>query len=734
MEPQSSCFNRSDFMLDDFQVDKFVAECKKVVPLNVFKKELDDYLKLLKNALIELINQDYADFVNLSTNLVGMDKAINNLTIPLGQLREEILSVQNDLDLTTKSVETKLKQRSELREKKIFTQNLLNITHCMEKIERVLKTSVNNDEDMEKESSDPTGHLIERVASDFNQLQFYVTQCKGHPLVEKIRSRIADITSTLQKNLETSFQEGLKLGDTKTLTQCLRTYAIIDKISYAENLFRTFAVKPYMKIITEQTLLSNSKGLEGLYKNVLDFIPEYCSKLIDVTSGKIGILDSRGPTGDYTEGIKGYNFIVNSVWPEIASAIQNNLTSIFAPGDPDAFHKKYRITMNFVQEFEKHCRSQENIKQLRNHPSYNSFISRWSLPVYFQIRFQEIAGTFESSLLVPCTAKDADAPLYVNVTSQFWLCLERCWNQDVFLSALSHRFWKLTLQLTSRLSKWLSELKLQEKSTPTSITSKATTVGSGAPKGEEFHGQNISDDGSHATVAQLVYLTADVFHILQQIPCLWTDVILPKLQGINPQEKEDLKDILVNQRCGNIKEKLPHLSTIIVDNVSAQSASDLDGARNIPRLYRRTNREAPVKPSSYVNSLVEPIQMFKINYASIVGEQQILEWTISISESVSERFFKVTSDVLTSIRQTEDSLLRLKRIKKSEGTSVSSSAESGKITDDDKIRLQFALDTEEFGKQLSALGIPVGEVSSYKELVTLVTSARNTSKSAPLLT
>ena len=37
-------------------------------------------------------------------------------------------------------------------------------------------------------SSDQAGHLIERVASDFNQLQFYVTQCQGHPLVEKIRS------------------------------------------------------------------------------------------------------------------------------------------------------------------------------------------------------------------------------------------------------------------------------------------------------------------------------------------------------------------------------------------------------------------------------------------------------------------------------------------------------------------------------------------------------------------
>ena len=44
-------------------------------------------------------------------------------------------------------------------------------------------------------------------------------------------------------------------------------------------------------------------------------------------------------SGDVTLSIKGYNFIVNSVWPEIASAVQNNLTSIFAPGDPDAFHK-----------------------------------------------------------------------------------------------------------------------------------------------------------------------------------------------------------------------------------------------------------------------------------------------------------------------------------------------------------------------------------------------------------
>jgi hypothetical protein len=33
--------------------------------------------------MIELINEDYADFVNLSTNLVGLDKCILRLKEPL---------------------------------------------------------------------------------------------------------------------------------------------------------------------------------------------------------------------------------------------------------------------------------------------------------------------------------------------------------------------------------------------------------------------------------------------------------------------------------------------------------------------------------------------------------------------------------------------------------------------------------------------------------------------------
>lgn len=79
-EPSLAVFSRADFMKESFSVDSFVGSCKGSVPLDTLKTNLDDYLKALKHALIELINEDYADFVNLSTNLVGV--SITELLLP----------------------------------------------------------------------------------------------------------------------------------------------------------------------------------------------------------------------------------------------------------------------------------------------------------------------------------------------------------------------------------------------------------------------------------------------------------------------------------------------------------------------------------------------------------------------------------------------------------------------------------------------------------------------------
>lgn len=53
-------------------MDHFVSDCRKRVQLEELRDDLELYYKLLKTAMVELINKDYADFVNLSTNLVSV--------------------------------------------------------------------------------------------------------------------------------------------------------------------------------------------------------------------------------------------------------------------------------------------------------------------------------------------------------------------------------------------------------------------------------------------------------------------------------------------------------------------------------------------------------------------------------------------------------------------------------------------------------------------------------------
>lgn len=71
-DTDSLCFNVDRFVAEQFHVDRFVAECKDRVSLHRLREDLETHYKNIRVALIDLINEDYADFVNLSSNLVSI--------------------------------------------------------------------------------------------------------------------------------------------------------------------------------------------------------------------------------------------------------------------------------------------------------------------------------------------------------------------------------------------------------------------------------------------------------------------------------------------------------------------------------------------------------------------------------------------------------------------------------------------------------------------------------------
>jgi len=86
-------FSKDVFNSPHFNVDEFIADCRMRTPHNdlaELQKDIQSYEASLDNELIELINKDYADFVNLSAKLFGIDKTIETLRAPLDKLSREV--------------------------------------------------------------------------------------------------------------------------------------------------------------------------------------------------------------------------------------------------------------------------------------------------------------------------------------------------------------------------------------------------------------------------------------------------------------------------------------------------------------------------------------------------------------------------------------------------------------------------------------------------------------------
>lgn len=84
-------------------------------------------------------------------------------------------------------------------------------------------------------------------------------------------------------------------------------------------------------------------------------------------------------------------------------------------------------------------------------------MKKWQLLVYFQLRFREIIKDVEDVLNDPkksLAREGGDDMIFVG-GKVILTSIKQCWSDDIFLYGLSHRFWKLTLQLIKRYNNWI---------------------------------------------------------------------------------------------------------------------------------------------------------------------------------------------------------------------------------------------------------------------------------------
>ncbi|GJE92723.1 COG complex component [Phanerochaete sordida] len=488
--------------------------------------------------------------------------------------------------------------------------------------------------------------------------------------------------------------------------------------------------------------------LAALYNTILRFVDRDMKRIMELAD-KVGVRSSSrvnmgkvallGPSAAVLKDAPGgFEIMANVVWSEIGKAIMDELGStVFAVGKPDEFRKHYETTQAFIRSLEYLAPSVEAVSIMRSHPVYIAFERRWQLPVYFQMRWKETVTKLEDSLIVTKLERSSNkvyAPFVTSQAAAVWAAISSIWSAQVFVPELSHRFWRLTLQLISRYRSWLDSSmpalepvsRMPPSSSMTSSTGSPSLNRAATPTNQQVEAaspESVAADD--ALLVQLATVLTDIKAMESQVWKLWREelsAMLPDLSEANSatDASVSLEDTL-RHSLSSLISLIPPISGQIIAILSRRGYDTLLPMRSIPSQFRAmtASRRLPTEPSHFVSLIFRALKVFfGIGAADAPGANLKDEFLHSYAEEVFENVAQRYIYFLTAMKKTEESLRRLKKGKRSAFSlfgSSSTNADDGRA-DEEKIRTQMILDVNAFGKDAESLGVAVDENSTYRAL------------------
>ncbi|CAE6539818.1 unnamed protein product [Rhizoctonia solani] len=282
-----------------FDVDEFLLS-RSHTSLPDLRTELNNYLNKLRTELVHLINENYADFISLSTDLRGEGETIELMRAPLSVIITEIETSRTELRDIQDAVQTKLDSRTALREEQGVLRLLLKLADSVSRVEVLLAISPSSDETsaagntspqtttmpspdglglrgmdglrlhVTEDDNDPkhrAGYAkhLSRAAGELSQVLYLADKARENScaLVDTLQFRIDRIVSTLSRDLDHHLSSTLRaLTDSSTmpstasaerarltseLVECFKIYDALKMWREAEDVVRRELVRPFMK-------------------------------------------------------------------------------------------------------------------------------------------------------------------------------------------------------------------------------------------------------------------------------------------------------------------------------------------------------------------------------------------------------------------------------------------------------------------------------------------------------
>ena len=626
--PPGLCITKADFLKPEFSIDSFFLEVglrEGGAELDTLRDDLGIYLKVLRSSMIELINQDYADFVNLSTTLVGQDEEIEKIRVPVAEFECEVETARTGVEECLGRVRALLARRADLRQDRTRLAGLASLAAGTASLEQLL-AGPELDQD-----------TAERAGAALGRLEHQATTLAGCKLADNLQPRLAAAAGRLQDWLLSTAVAAAQAGDRVKLLRCCRVLAGLGRVNGLEEAVRVILVRPGVESSLQefgQASEESSTALPQLAAALLSIIPAKISLLLSLTTG---------PTAQ--PALTGFDFLVRSYWAEVGAGLVRELPHMASPGNPEQFFSNYNtMVVGLLGDVEKQLGSQESLQRLRNSDSYIAFLQLWNLPVYYQVRLQEIGRPFEAALVG--LGRAAGSRYHLAATSQAEAALAACFSDKIFLRPLAHKFVKLALQVLSRYENWaashLEAFQTVEEPAASELSRSSSSKSLQSLETKKTMSKSISEVGlAGETVAGPTVELRDMIALYCDLELL--QGVAPHLP-IPPGLPLDIRPALEVGAAG-LAGLQPRLASAIAARVAAAPCRQVRAVAEVPRMFRRTNREPPSRPCSYVTAALDSLAASREETAG-AGEEAVQAWMEAALALVVDQY-------LTQVSQTQ---------------------------------------------------------------------------------
>ncbi|KHJ87588.1 hypothetical protein OESDEN_12635 [Oesophagostomum dentatum] len=626
------CFNKNHFGRPDFNVQRFMNLARRRAGLKQIQQDLRLYLKSVQHSMIELINDDYADFVHLSSNLVSLQSAIDKIESDMNTIWAEFESSTSDAVRTAERVESFCVELSGNRSSQIELRHRIAFLSAVQRLSNLMKNIPETVSSLwlEKVSSclvDASSYK-ENLAKDSRECKMF------NKLLEKLETILCD--------------EGVRSasGDCSSLPHVLSLLTLADCTDSLTARLVSDLIYP--------KLVHPSKDHYEMLKAVFAGVNEMRSKWSELLGPK------------YSGALQA--FLDRTLLTFLLTFIDKCMGTVAVPSNTALFHRCFTATQKFIESWPSHSHSRSMLKAVRD---------KFNLVVYFKLVTHKLVRQVDSEM-APESLKFVDdatvrQPLgctylrimtrfratmkayYVPVSSTILKTVETVWAEDVFLYPIADKLWDLTLRLLEKHLAWARALLEAAKS------------------------KDASQLGGVEPWQALLAARCDLNVLHSRIFDMALEQLWPKLSDMGVDTSlfgQCLTrfGILADAECAKIDQE-------IVNLVSSTLSKEFDAVSDVPKQYRWTKKPSPTTHSQYITAAHSKLDEL-INELSKKNHPSSEELTRSVTRTSYSYLVTKAGEVLDSVDATGSSLSRFKR----KGTTLDGTS------DDDKIRTQIYRD------------------------------------------